>query len=264
MQLNQVKCWQIDPMTCDLETITQLQHDIDLVTKSLLKQSYRAFFLNPREEIEKFNWYRALIRGETSKFYIDGSGVYQLVNIDLTQKEMYFEKSRQATGYKPWIFYSWQSDHNPSRSHIKAALDKAIDNINNSRKPRRELELVESTRPEDGAKDIVEAIKRNIDRSLIAVFDITNTAQIIGDPTLEAGMKYQPNANVSYELGYALHSKSPQQIILVKQRRKDLGNDLVPFDFQRHRYCQYDKPSKLEQDLMQAVSFMLEKMGWVL
>jgi hypothetical protein len=64
---------------------------------------------------------------------IDGSGLYRLINIDLSDNEMYFEKSNLQIGYKPWIFYSWQGDYNTSRSHIKDennAVTKAYPNPN--------------------------------------------------------------------------------------------------------------------------------------
>jgi hypothetical protein len=258
---NLIKCWNINSSVLEVDAIIKKEHDINLVKKSILKNGYRAFFLNTREEVETSSWYHHYLQGDKIKFYIDGSGVYKLANIDLTEKELYFEKSNLPSGYKPWIFSSWQSDYNPSRGHINQALSEAITSINSSRKPRRPLELVESIRPEDGAKDIVSAIKQNIDKSLIAVFDITNVAKVMNineEPNVD---KYYPNANVIFEVSYALQRKSENQIILVKRKRDDINNDLVPFDFQQHRHIPYKQVKELKRELTSIISNTLEKMG---
>lgn len=168
-------------------------------------------------------------------------------------------------GYRPWLFHSWQSDYAISRNHINESLREIINVINSSRKPRKLLELVESTRLEDGAKDIVNAIKQNIDKSLVAVFDITNVAKVIHSNGEEKQIptKYYPNANVVFELSYALQRKSEGQIIIIKQKRNDLDNDLVPFDFQQHKYYLYEQSSDLQQQLTYTIANTLEKMGFI-
>lgn len=265
MAFNLIKCWNIDSSVFEIDAIIKDEHDIELIKKSILKNGYRAFFLNDREEVETSSWYRHYLLGDKTKFYIDGSGVYKLANIDLTEKEIYFEKYNLNSGYKPWIFSSWQSDYNPSRSHINQALSEVINSINSSRKPKRPLELVESIRLEDGAKDIVSAIKQNLDKSLIAVFDITNVAKVVNNNEEEpTPAKHYPNANVVFEVSYALQRKSENQIILVKRKRDDLDNDSVPFDFQQHRHCPYKQVSELKRQLTSIISNTLEKMGFII
>lgn len=265
MAINRIKCWRIKSLGYDIDAIIKEKHDLELVRKSILKNAYRAFFLNEKEEIETTGWYKNHLVGEKNKFYIDGSGIYKLANIDLTEKELYFEKDNLFFGYKPWIFYSWQSDYVISKNYINQALSEIIDSINSNHKPKRRLELVESTRLEDGAKDIVSAIKQNIDKSLITIFDITSVAEVIKNKGEDSQLftKYYPNANVVFEFSYALQRKGEHQIILVKQKRDDLDNDLVPFDFQQHRYYLYKEASDLKQRLTLVISNTLEKMGFI-
>lgn len=103
MKYERVKCWSISASVFDLDEIKQESHDMDLL-KSILKNGYRAYCINDREEVERSEWYRAYQIGERPVFYIDGSGVYNLANIDLTENELYFEKNKLPVGYEPWIF----------------------------------------------------------------------------------------------------------------------------------------------------------------
>ena len=149
------------------------------------------------------------------------------------------------SGYKPWIFYSWQSDYNPSRSHIKEGIEEAVVEIN-SRSPRYEIEIVESTRVSDGSANIVESIQKNIDRSLYCVFDITNVC----NSGSESESKSYPNSNVSFELGYAQNRKKDDQVLLVKRDRSDdFSNDSTPFDFDQRRREEYTAPARLKANI---------------
>ena len=248
-----IKCWQVSDAITDPQTLTGTTPNLSVVKKSILKHGYRGYVIGERDAIESQPWYAGFLLGDEVRFYIDGSGVYRLVNCDLTDNEVYFERLNVPIGFKPWVFYSWQSDFNPSRSHIKDALTEAIKHINSALSPRQPLELVESTRAEDGAKDIVEAIKKNIDQSMIAIFDVTNVAQVSikGDGKETAtDQKCYPNANVIFELSYALSKKRLDQVILVEKSRKDeFKADAVPFDFEHNKRIDYDKSSKIAKDL---------------
>lgn len=260
MILTKVKCWYVGDGIYDIDQVSSRPPTLNLVKKSILKTGYRAYCLNDRASIETTSWYQSYLTNERVSFYIEGSGIYKLVNLDLVESEFYFEKSNLPCGYRPWIFYSWQSDHNPSRTHIRDAIEKAIESIN-ARHPKAKLELVESTRPEDGAGSIVEAIKGNIDRSLLTIFDATNVTSI--DPKSPFGKSY-PNANVVFELGYALSRKNEEQVLIVKRNRaKDFGNDQTPFDFSQNRRLDYDQPAKLKNDLAALVIAYFERIGFV-
>lgn len=260
MILTKVKCWYVGDAIYDIEQISSRPPTLDLVKKGILKTGYRAFCLSDRTAIEASTWYRTYLTNEKVNFYIEGSGIYKLVNLDLVESEFYFEKSNLPAGYRPWIFYSWQSDHNPSRGHIREAIEAAIEAIN-ARHPKAPLELVESTRPEDGAGNIVDAIKANIDKSLLAIFDVTNVASI--DATSTTAKSY-PNANVAFELGYALSRKNEDQVVIVKRGRgTDFANDQPPFDFAQNRRLNYERPTKVKTDLMAMIVSYFERIGFV-
>lgn len=121
----------------------------------------------------------------------------------------------------------------------------------NTRSPKYPVELVAPRTAKDGADDIVQIIRRNIDRCLMAVFDITNVAEVITD--FDRKKKAYPNANVVFELGYALQRKNPDQIILLKRSRDDLHNDDVPFDFSHNTRVNYKSESELYEQLSSIV-----------
>lgn len=259
--MNLTKCWHIKTAVYDLDVLAKDKPDIRLIKKSILKLGYRAFFVNDRSEVEESEWYRNYLLGGNGLFYVEGSGVYRLANIDLTDNELYFEKDNLPTGFKPWIFYSWQSDYNPSRTSIKSGLEAAIEEINQNRSPKATLEIVESTRPADGADDIVSTIKRNLDRCLLAVFDITNTSIVPngeGKPS-----KAYPNANVVFEMSYALQRKRKDQIILVKRTRDDVAVDGVPFDFSQNRYLEYKTKGQARDCIKAIIVQNLEILGFI-
>ncbi|MCX5968199.1 MAG: nucleotide-binding protein [Cyanobacteria bacterium] len=260
MQITRVKCWFVGDSIYDVAQVEAQPHTLDLVKKSILKAGYRAYCLTDRAAIESSAWYQLHLISGVVIFYIEGSGLYKLANIDLVESEFYFEKSNLPARYRPWIFYSWQSDYNPSRGHIREGINSAVDIIN-SRNPKSQVIAVESTRPEDGAGNIVEAIKANIDRSLMAIFDITNVSRV--DANEQAGKCY-PNANVVFELGYALSRKRADQVLMIKKSRSaELGNDSTPFDFAQNRRIDYDRPATLKQQISDAVVEYFERIGFL-
>ncbi len=260
MQITRVKCWYVGDAIYDVAQVSAQPHTLDLVKKSILKSGYRAYCLTDRATIEQSVWYRLHLISDTVIFYIEGSGLYKLANVDLVENEFYFEKSNLPAGYQPWIFYSWQSDHNPSRGHIRDGIDQAVE-ILNGRNPKAPLVVVESTRPEDGAGNIVDAIKLNIDRSLMAVFDVTNVSKV---NTADQTSKPYPNANVVFELGYALSRKRADQVLMVKRNRQaDLGNDATPFDFAQNRRIDYERPANVKAAISDTVVQYFERIGFL-
>ena len=255
MNITKIKAWYIPDGIYDIKQVEATPPTLELVKKSILKTGYRAYCLNDRTEIEESYWYSSFLLNDKIFFYIEGSGIYRLANFDLVEKEFYFEKSNLPAGYRPWIFYSWQSDYNPSRSHIKEGIEQARDIINN-RNPKAEIEIVESTRPEDGAENIVDAIKNNIDRSLFCVFDITNIVSV--------GEKSYPNPNVVFELGYALSKKKTNQVLIVKRARQDdFANDTPPFDFAQNRRIEYTQPANGKEEIRDVIIQFFEQIGFI-
>lgn len=260
MVITKVKCWHVADAIYDIEQIESQNPTLELIKKSILKTGYRAFCLSDRKDIEASDWYTSYLMNDKVFFYVEGSGVYRLVNLDLVENEFYFEKSSLPVGYKPWIFYSWQSDHNPPRGHIKDGISDAVSEIN-SRSPKAEVEIIESTRPEDGAGNIVNSIKDNIDRSLMAIFDATNVVSL---DSKDPNSKSYPNANVAFELGYALSRKNDDQVIIVKKsRHKDFASDDAPFDFSQNRRINYEKPAQAKAAIKTAVIEYFERIGFI-
>ena len=260
MQITRVKCWYVGDAIYDVAQVAAQPQTLDLVKKSILKSGYRAYCLTDRVAIEQSQWYRLHLVSDTVIFYIEGSGLYRLANIDLVENEFYFEKSNLPSGYQPWIFYSWQSDYNTSRGHIRDGIDQAISTLND-RNPKSHLLIVESTRPEDGAGSIVDAIKANIDRSLMAIFDVTNVSKV---RSTDSNSKSYPNANVIFELGYALSRKRADQVLMVKRTRTgDLGNDATPFDFAQNRRIDYERPATVKTEISETIVQYFERIGFV-
>ena len=258
MRPNQIKAWYAPNPNQHLNDIRSGE-PITIFKKSVLKTGYRAFLAIDIEDTQP-EWLQQFLLEDLTLFYIDGSGFYSLANIDLSDGELYFAKYNLPVGFQPWIFYSWQSDYNTSRNNITEALNRCIDHINTNRNPRSSISVVSATRQEDGADDIVQAIKRNIDRSLMCVFDITNVAQTPdADPP-----RWHPNANVSYELGYALNRKRRDQIIIIQRTRNGEGsNTTCPFDFAHHRRLNYTRPQQLRQDLPEIITAYLERISFI-
>ena len=253
-----IRCWHITDGSAEPSLIEKEAPTLRIFKKSILKTGYRAFASDERKEIENQPWYREFLLGDEIRFYIDGTGFYRLVNCDLVDNELYFERLNLPVGHKPWIFYSWQSDHNSSRTDIEDALKGAIEHINENLNPRQPLELVAATRPEDGADDIVKAIKANLDKCLFAVFDITSVARVSDNDG-----KCYPNANVVFELSYTMARKKPDQVLLVKRKRADFSQDKVPFDFEHLKRADYDAPAKLRKDVLSILKGYLERLNYI-
>ena len=263
MKYNPIKCWLINSKIIDLEVVKSKPVEFKILKKSILKTGFRGFIIE-EDDIQNSPWYKDFLLGNKVNFYVDGSGVYRLANIDLSENEIYLERLKIPIGYKPWIFFSWQSDYNPSRSHIKEALEEAIKEINDTKSPKAQIEIVESTRAEDGAKDIVQAIKDNIDKSLIIVSDITNVSGILENAgTLKAGGKSYPNANVVFETSYAFLRKELNQIILVKRKREELSNDETPFDFSKNRRLDYKNKAEIKESLKKVIEGILDQINYL-
>ena len=276
MKFTPINCWIIQTEVFDINTLKERLHDIQIIKKSILKNGYRAFFIEDKEKVEQSAWYKDFLLTNEIRIYIDGSGVYKIANIDLSDNEIYFERLNVPVGYKPWIFYSWQSDYNSSRSNIQDALAEIVDEINKTRNPRQPLELVLSTRSEDGAFNIVDSIKKNIDQSLLIIADITNVSQVKKlenidneQDVVEVKIKCYPNANVVFELSYAFIRKNSSQIILAKKKRTDFKNtdgsvsDEVPFDFAQNLNLPYDKPSVLKDKLREIIVKYLQRITFI-
>lgn len=133
------------------------------------------------------------------------------------------------------VFWSWQSDHPAkiAKNFVKAAFHEAIkinnDNTNVSFDSRPEhIELDHDTKGLLGPVDILEEIKKKIDACDHYLADITPVGRTDSGKAL-------PNPNVMIELGYALKTKTIDQITFVANARYFKGVKDLPFDISKRR-----------------------------
>lgn len=128
---------------------------------------------------------------------------------------------------RPTLFYSWQSDHNKTRTYIEGALKVALGNVADKMDIEDAPRFDKDTQGEIGAVSITATIKRKINKSKIFVADVSLIDQS------KKGRKLV-NQNVIFELGYAFGKKTEKAVILIAN--KDLGNaNELPFDIAQNR-----------------------------
>jgi hypothetical protein len=119
------------------------------------------------------------------------------------------------------IFYSWQATlpSSANRGLIRTSLTKAIEQLNEefAVEDRNEATLDSDTANTPGSPDIIRTILAKIDAATIFVADITLVNET------------QPNANVMFELGYAIKALGESNIILLFNEHYGKTKDL-PFE----------------------------------
>ena len=130
----------------------------------------------------------------------------------------------------PKIFYSWQATlpGNANRNLIRVSLSRAIEELNEefAVEDRDEATLDSDTANTPGSPDIIRTILSKIDSATIFVADVTLVNET------------QPNANVMFELGYAIKSLGESNIILLFNEHFGNTRDL-PFDLGLKRAMLY-------------------------
>lgn len=99
---------------------------------------------------------------------------------------------------------------------------------------RRQLVPRIINRATSGSPDIHEQIFDAILHSRLVVADMTVQANCTGDNGMS---RWQPNANVAYEVGLACAWRNPEDILLIHQGHPDHS---YSFDVQNLRHVQYD------------------------
>ncbi len=240
MAIIALKAWYLS----DYEPIRELEkrsHDLRLAKNSLLKSALRADFLEDIEEVKQAQWFQRYLEGDRVEFYVEGSGVYAIANIDLISHEIYFAKQDSLSNLDPTIFFSYQTEYTDSSDLLREALDAFIKKFNN--KSRLPISLVESNRLSQGAVKINSTLMRQIRRSLLFIADGTPIHTIDGTPP-----QLVPNPKVCVEMGYALHSKRPEQLILAQMERSDMPGQF-PFDTPTRNRLSFTKKSELTKEL---------------
>lgn len=221
MAIIALKAWYIS----EYEPIHQLEqrpHDLRLSKNSLLKSALRADFLDDSDRVKDSVWFRRYLEGELVEFYIEGSGGYAISNIDLISHEIYFTKRDTMAHLEPTLFFCYQTDYSPSSDLIREALQQWLEAFN--QRSRLPLTLEESHRSMDGPVRLSSKLMRKIRQSLLFIADGTPILQLDGTPP-----RLLPSPTVCVEVGYALHCKRREQVLLLQQERSDVSGQF-PFD----------------------------------
>lgn len=253
MAIIALRAWYLQ----EYEPIKELEkrpHDLRLSKKSLLKSGLRADFLEDSEDVKASVWFGRYLQGETVEFYIEGSGGYAISNIDLLSHEIYFTKQAVMAQLEPTIFFCHQSEYAASSEGLREALTDAIEAFN--QRSRLPLTLIESQRPTSAAIRLNSASMRKIRKSLLFVADGTPIARIEGKDETHASLI--PSPNVCLEIGYALHSKRSEQILLAQMERQDLVGQF-PFDLPARQQLLFKSAAELDKMLPIVLETLLQR-----
>ena len=254
MAIIALKAWYLS----NYEPIRELEkrpHDLRLAKNSLLKSALRADFLEDIGEVKQAEWFQRYLEGDRVEFYIEGSGTYAIANIDLISHEIYFAKQDSLANLDPTIFLCYQSEYPDSSDLLREELEAFIKRFNG--KSRLPLSLVESHRLSQGPVRINSDLMRKIRRSLLFIADGTPVLGIDGTPP-----QLIPSPKVCVEMGYALQSKRPEQIILAQMERSDLPGQF-PFDTPTHNRLSFTKQAELRKALPQLLQERLQRFNLV-
>lgn len=123
----------------------------------------------------------------------------------------------------------------PFSAPFKAAYERIIEPaINRVTVNGRRLVPRIINRATSGSPDIHEQIFDAVLHSRLVIADMTVEANC---PSEDGKQKWQPNANVAYEVGLASAWRNPEDVLLIHQRHPDHS---YSFDVQNLRHVQYD------------------------
>lgn len=253
MAIIALRAWYLQ----EYEPIKELErrpHDLRLSKKSLLKSGLRADFLEESEDVKASVWFGRYLQGESVEFYIEGSGGYAISNIDLLSHEIYFTKQAVMAQMEPTIFLCHQIEYAASSEALREALSNTVETFNE--RSRLPLTLIESQRPSGAPIRLNSASMRKIHKCLLFVADGTPIARIQGNSEAQASVI--PSPNVCVEIGYALQSKRPEQILLAQMERKDLPGQF-PFDLQARQQLLFKNAAELDKMLPTVLETLLRR-----
>ncbi len=236
------------------EPIRELEnrpHDLRLSKNSLLKSALRADFLDDVDDVKRSPWLQRYLEGELVEFYIEGSGNYIISNIDLISHDIYFTKQDMLANLDPTIFFCYQIDYGESGNLLREELHQIVETIN--RKSRLPITLEESHRLTEGPVRLNSTLLRKIRRSLLFIADGTAVTELDGTPR-----QLVPSPSVCVEVGYALTSKRPEQIILAQMERSDLPGQF-PFDLPSQQRLLFKNQTDLHKLLPRLVETQLQR-----
>jgi hypothetical protein len=251
MSIIALKAWYLP----DYEPITELEKrppDIRLSKKSLLKSGLRADFLEDSDVVKTSTWFGLYLEGENIEFYIEGSGGYSVANIDLISHEIYFTKQSVLAQLDPTIYFCYQAEYVKANDLLREELVASLKTINE--RSRFPLTLVESSRPKNAPLRLSRTSMRKIRKSLLFIADTTPITSI----NSQERNQLIPSPNVCIEMGYAIHSKRSEQILLLQMQRPDIEGQF-PFDLPTQQFLQFPDQTELNQMLTGMIETQLAK-----
>ncbi len=249
MSIIALRAWYVQ----DYEPIPEIEKrppDIRLSKKSLLKSALRADFLEDIGEVKNSTWFARYLEGENIEFYIEGSGGYCVANIDLISHEIYFTKQSLLSQLEPTIYLSYQNDYADAREALKEGLTLTLEKLN--KRSRVPLKLIESPRTSVAPVRLSSTMMRSIRKSLLFIADTTPVASVPG----KENTKLIPSPNVCIEIGYAIHSKRAEQILLAQMQRPDLKGE-SSFDLQQTQILAFTSTKELNKILTETLETQL-------
>lgn len=250
MAIIALKAWYLQ----EYEPVQQLElrpHDLRLSKSSLLKSALRADFLDEMPAVKQSAWFQRYLAGEAVEFYIEGSGGYAISNIDLISHEIYFTKQEVMAHLEPIIFFCYQTEYAASSEALREELQRVVEKLN--QRSRIPLHLEESHRLSDGPARLSSSLTRKIRQSLLFIADGTPILGLDGSPP-----QLIPSPNVCVEVGYALQSKRPEQILLVQMQRPDLPGQF-PFDLSSNQRLMFKDAAELHKTLPPIIQTQLQR-----
>lgn len=246
-----IKVFYLDHPVVDDQELIQKESFV-VQKKSLLKGGFRAVMLDDPQGFIGSDWYRKYSDKEQVEFYIKSSGVYKLANLDLTEGEMYFEKSETPVYSQKRIFLNMPYD-----DHFKTGLLKKL-------KEQFEIRIEVGTNDDyakgSGAIKLDSEIFKDIRTALLFIADITPLST---KNDVSANDKWLANSNVMLELGYALAIKTASSIVITYDKNK-ADKLQLPFDIQSIKSVAYDSKKIAENGfdrLIEEVENLLKKKG---
>lgn len=142
------------------------------------------------------------------------------------------------------VFFSWQSDVPKNseilRTFIKTAIGKFV-NVQSV-----DVVFDEASRSVVGSQKVDEVILEKIRACDVFIADITPIARIETEENGKKRVKLLPNPNVAFELGYAMHCLSMEQILI--SLPIGIPHGQLPFDFNHNRLIEFDEQTNPMDD----------------
>lgn len=152
------------------------------------------------------------------------------------------------------IFFSWQSEFAGSRNLLAELLARVVKAIN-AKAPVRPIEIIQATSLGEGAIRIDVQLMELIKMADLFVADVT--------PVTVDNNRRRLNDNVLIEVGYALASKAPSEVLLLAMKREELAPGNFAFDISNVQRIEVTKDEKRSGRVQAEIEEMLRRKGWL-